>query len=104
MHKIDIPDHIRARSMLARGRDHLFDRIYPARSAHIVVVLQNGFMAEGAPLEVPTAREIVPNVNRIAAAMRDAGGVNVFLRVTHDPGEKQPWTTRYRTYLSAEKT
>ena len=104
MHKIDIPQHILARARRSRGRDHIFERLDPARTAHIVVDLQNGFMAEGAPLEVPTAREIVPNVNRIAAAVRAAGGVNVFLHVTHDPAEPQPWTTRYQEYLSAEKT
>jgi ureidoacrylate peracid hydrolase len=104
MHRIDIPDHILARARRARGRDHIFARIDPVRTAHVVVDLQNGFMAEGAPLEVPAAREIVPNVNRIAAAVRDAGGINVFLRVTHDPAEPQPWSTRYNTYLSAEKT
>jgi ureidoacrylate peracid hydrolase len=82
MHKIDIPDHIRARAMRARGRDHIFERIDPAKTAHIVVDLQNGFMAEGAPVEVPTAREIVPDVNRIASALREAGGTNVFLRGT----------------------
>ena len=104
MHRIDIPEHIRARALRSRGRDHIFERIDPARTAHVVVDLQNGFMAEGAPLEVATAREIVPNVNRIAAALRPAGGLNVFLRVTHDPAEPQPWTTRYTEYLSAEKT
>jgi hypothetical protein len=25
---------------------------------------------------VPTAREVVPNVNRISSALREAGGVN----------------------------
>ena len=104
MHKIDIPAEIVARAMRARGRDHIFERIDPARTAHVVVDLQNGFMAEGAPVEVPTAREIVPNVNRICAALRDSGGTNVFLRYTYDPAEPQPWTTRYGEYLSAERS
>lgn len=104
MHKIDIPDHIRARAMRARGREHIFERIDPARTAHVVVDLQNGFMAEGAPVEVPTAREIVPNVNAISAALREAGGVNAFLRYTYDPAEPQPWTTRYNAYLSSQKS
>src|SRR5437899_804229 len=104
MHKIDIPAEITARAMRARGRDHIFERIDPARSAHVVVDLQNGFMAEGAPVEVPTAREIVPNVNRIAAALRDAGGHNVFLRYTCDPAEARPWTVRDREYLSPERS
>src|SRR5260370_35746615 len=61
-------------------------------------------MGEGAAVEVPTAREIVPNVDRISAALREAGGTNVFLRYTCDPAEKQPWTTRYAEYLSAERS
>ncbi|HEX3537566.1 MAG TPA: isochorismatase family cysteine hydrolase [Stellaceae bacterium] len=99
MHKIEIPPEIGARAMRARGREHVVDAIDPARTAHIIVDLQNGFMAEGAPLEVPTAREIVPNVNRIAAALRAAGGFNVFLRFTVDPEERQPWTVFFDTYL-----
>jgi ureidoacrylate peracid hydrolase len=104
MHKIDIPAEIVARAMRARGRDHIFERIDPARTAHIVVDLQNGFMAEGAPVEVPMAREIVPNVNRICAALSEAGGANFFLRYTCDAAEPQPWTTRYNAYLSAERS
>jgi ureidoacrylate peracid hydrolase len=104
MHKIDIPDHILARAMQARGRDHIFERIDPARTAHVVVDLQNGFMAEGAPVEVPAAREIVPHVNAISAALRAAGGVNAFLRYTYDAAEPQPWSTRYSAYLSAERS
>ena len=104
MHRIDIPAEIVARAMRARGRDHIFERIEAARTAHVVVDLQNGFMAEGAPVEVPTAREIVPNVNRISNALREAGGTNVFLRYTYDPAEPQPWSTRYSEYLSAERS
>jgi len=104
MHRIAIPDEILARSQQARGgSEHIFETIDPRRTAHIVVDLQNGFMAEGAAVEVPFAREIVPDVNRISAALRDAGGTNVFLRYTCDPAEAQPWTTRYTEYLSPER-
>src|SRR5712691_2400970 len=103
MHKIDIPEHIAARAARLRGREHIFERIDPARTAHIVVDLQNGFMAEGAVIEVPAAREIVPNVNRISAALREAGGLNVFLRYTHDPSEPIAWTTRHDSYLPPER-
>jgi len=99
MHKIEIPPEIQARAMRARGRRYVIETIDPARTAHIVVDLQNGFMAAGAPLEVPAAREIVPHVNRISAALRDAGGLNVFLRFTVDPAEPQSWTTFFHTYL-----
>jgi ureidoacrylate peracid hydrolase len=99
MHTIDIPEDIRARALRARGRDHVIEAIDPARTAHIVVDLQNGFMAEGAPARVATAPEIVPGVNRISAALRAAGGLNVFLRFTADRAEPQPWTVWFDTYL-----
>ena len=101
MHKIEIPPEIQARAIHARGREHVIEAIEPVRTAHIIVDLQNGFMAEEAPLEVPAAREIVPDVNRISAALRDAGGLIVFLRFTADPTEPQPWTTFFDTYLGA---
>ena len=100
MHKIDIPENILARSRRQRGRDHVVERIDPARTAHVVVDLQNGFM--GAPFDVPAAHEIVPNVNLISAALRHAGGRNVFLRYTYDPAEPQPWTLWFDTYLAAQ--
>jgi ureidoacrylate peracid hydrolase len=100
MHQIDIPENIVARSRRHRGREHVVERIDPARTAHVIVDLQNGFM--GAPFDVPVAREMVPNVNLICAALRHAGGLNVFLRYTCDPTEPQPWTVWFDTYLAAE--
>jgi ureidoacrylate peracid hydrolase len=102
MHKIEIPAEILARSKRNRGRDHILEKIDPAHSAHVIVDLQNGFLANGGLAEVPVAREMIPNVNRISAAMRTAGGLNVFLRYTYDEAEQQPWVSWYRTYMTPE--
>ena len=67
----------------------------------MIVDLQNGFLANGALAEVPVAREMMPNVNRISAAMRTAGGLNVFLRYTYDEAEQQPWVSWYRGICGA---
>ncbi|MEO1307654.1 MAG: cysteine hydrolase [Pseudomonadota bacterium] len=104
MHKIEVPAHIEERSRILRGaRPDLFGPIDPARTAHIVVDLQNGFMREGAPVEVPSARAIVGNVNRISATLREAGGLVVYLRYTTDPDEPQSWSTWYDKILSPER-
>lgn len=104
MHKIYIPDHIVERARILRGnRDVMFDRIDPARTAHVVVDLQNGFMRPGAPVEVPVARQIVPQVNAISAALRKAGGTVVYLRYTSDPEEPQDWSTWYHGILTPER-
>ena len=71
------------------GARHLFDGLDPSRTAHVVIDMQNGFMEEGAPVEVPEARSIVDNINRISAAVRDAGGQNIFVRYT-TPGDGDP--------------
>ena len=72
MHKIEISPAVMDRVKALRGRTHMFDHPDPARTAHIIVDLQNGFMEPGAAVEIPQAREIVPNVNRISAAVRAA--------------------------------
>ncbi|MDF8334049.1 cysteine hydrolase family protein [Novosphingobium cyanobacteriorum] len=83
-------DHhaILARFAASRGgAANIFTDIDPRRLAHICVDMQNGFMEPGAPVEVPEARTIVDNINRISAAVRSAGGLNVFLRFT-TPGDE----------------
>lgn len=105
MHRIDVPGFILERSRALRGgRDVIFDRLDPARTAHVVVDLQNGFMREGAAVEVPMARAIVPAVNRISRALRAAGGTVVYLRYTSDPAEPQDWSAWYREMLSPERS
>ena len=63
VHKIDISQETHAAARRWRGSVHLFEHIDPKRTAHLVVDLQNVFMEPGAPVEVPVARDIVPNVN-----------------------------------------
>lgn len=67
-----------------------------SRTAHLIVDLQNGFMEPGAPVEVPAAREIVGRVNRISRAMREHGGLNVFLRMMLGPDSHREWSVFYR--------
>ncbi|HEX2114115.1 MAG TPA: isochorismatase family protein, partial [Alphaproteobacteria bacterium] len=60
--------------MLARrGRLHLFDSFQPRRTALLVIDMQATFVARGAPAEVPAARDIVPAINSLAAALRPLG-------------------------------
>lgn len=101
MHKIAIPDEIVARARQQRGgRAHLFDELDMSKVAHVIVDLQVGFVAEGAPVEVPLCREMMSNVNSISAAVRGAGGTNAFLRFTHDPAEPIRWSSAYDGYMT----
>lgn len=77
------------------GVRNAFASIDPRRTAHLIIDMQNGFMEPGAPVEVPEARSVVDNINRISAAVRAAGGLNVFVRFT-TPGEDAPvWPVFY---------
>lgn len=74
MHNIGISNEIIERLMARRGRIHLFDSFDAKKTALIVIDMQNAFCKEGAPVEVPVSRDIVPNINRLAAALRESGG------------------------------
>jgi ureidoacrylate peracid hydrolase len=92
MHELSLSEGLLSQIRAQRGTVHPFERLDMRRTAHIVVDLQKGFMEAGAPVEVPVAREIVPNVNSISAAVRRAGGRNVFLRMTVDSESRSSWS------------
>lgn len=102
MHKIKIPQPAIDRVLARRASLHVFTDIDPSRTAHIVVDLQNGFMAPGEPVETPAAREIVPNVNSISAALRAVGGLVVYIQNTIDAEAKEGWSNWFQ-YMSGEK-
>jgi ureidoacrylate peracid hydrolase len=81
---------------------HPFDDLDPARTALIVVDLQNGFMALGQPAEVAQAREIVPHVNRLARATRAAGGAVVWIQNTITPETEKSWSVWFGHFAREE--
>ena len=82
MHPTELPSYVVDRIVVRRGRLHGFEQVDSAKTALVVVDMQNVFCAPGAAVEVPTAREIVPNINRLAHATRDAGGLVVWVQMT----------------------
>ena len=102
MHHIAIPQNALERVIKRRGHLHMFERLESAKTAHVVVDLQVGFMGPGQPTEIPTAREIVPNVNRISRALRRCGGTNVFVQHTMGAEARAAWSNRYLHYMARE--
>jgi ureidoacrylate peracid hydrolase len=92
MHTIAIPDWAYERAKHRRGKLYAFEAIEPRKTALVVVDLQNGFMAPGQPCEIGHARDIVPNVNRLAEAMRAAGGTVVWIKNTYDAETAIAWS------------
>jgi ureidoacrylate peracid hydrolase len=104
MHKINIPQAAINRVLSRRDTLHVFTDIDPSRTAHVVVDLQNGFMAEGQPGEIAAARDIVPNVNQVSAALRAAGGTVIYIQNTIDPGSTDSWSTWFTGMSSGRRT
>lgn len=67
-------------------REHLraFENVDVQRTAHIAINFQNAFLAPHQLLEMPMAREIVPNVNRISKTLRSMGGIVIHVQNTMD--------------------
>ena len=88
MHKLSLPADLVERVTKRVGRAHPFDVLDPAKTAFVVIDMQNYFMHPDYQGEVPLAREIVPDVNRLAAAVREAGGHVVWVKnATNDTRE-----------------
>ena len=102
MHKISLSPDVVKMIEAQRGTLHPYQQLDLRRTAHIIVDLQNGFMEPGAPVEVPFAREIVPNVNRISAAVRSLGGKKFFLRMTVDADSRASWSNWFAHLHSRE--
>jgi ureidoacrylate peracid hydrolase len=91
MHELSIPTHVLERVIRRAGRAHPFDVIEPAKTALVVIDMQNYFMKPGFQGEVPMARKIVPTVNRLAVATRELGGHVVWVRNT-TTGTRESWS------------
>lgn len=100
MHRIEFNPSVIARVTERRGGLAVFPGLDPKRTAHVVVDLQNGFMADGQLSRCPTAPEIVPNVNRISAALRAAGGLVVYLQHTAGPEDMAGWSSFYDHFIN----
>jgi len=93
MHTLSIPQSVVDRAIERRGREHIYEDIDPARTALVVVDMQNAFMLPGvAHALCPMAEKIVPNVNRLAAAVRATGGTVVWVKTTFKDDALQSWS------------
>lgn len=103
MHPVTIGDDIKQRLLQRRGRVHLYDAIIGARAALVVIDMQNAFCKPGAPVEVPSSRAIVPNINRLAEAVRKAGGDVIWIvSVFEHHGGRSDWENFFTHIVAAE--
>jgi len=97
MHKTGVSKASIDRMQKRLGKLHPFDVIDPRKTALLVVDMQNYFVKQGHQSEIAGAREIVPNINRLAAELRHRGGHVVWIRNTTND-TRQSWS-HYHEFL-----
>jgi len=91
-----IPDFVVERVVARRGAEHSFAALDPARTALIVIDLQHAFMNDAVGhAVVPAARDIVPAVNRLAAAVRETEGGVFWIKMTHNDRCLEDWSVAF---------
>ena len=96
MHTLAIPQSVIDRVIERRGRAHVYDDLDPAKSALVVVDMQNAFMLPGvAHALCPMAEKIVPNINRLAQVVRATGGTVIWIKTTFKDDALQNWSTYF---------
>jgi len=96
MHDFTLPKSVLDRVIERRGRAHVYDDLDPARSALLVVDMQNAFMLPGVAHSLcPMAQEIVPNINRLARTVRATGGTVFWIKTTFTQEALRSWSTYF---------
>ena len=96
MHKVSIPQAVVDRVVARHGREHVHVDLVPAKTALVVVDMQNAFMLSGvAHSPCLMAQEIVPNINRLAEAVRQTGGTVVWIKTAYTDDTLENWSTLY---------
>jgi ureidoacrylate peracid hydrolase len=102
MHKVAISPGALERMTRRMGKLHPFDTMAPPKTALLVIDMQNYFVKPGHQGEIPAAREIVPNINWLAAGLRRYGGHVVWIRNgTRDTRES--WSTLHECLMTPER-
>ena len=96
MHPFVIPESVIARVTERRGRAHVYDDLDPGKCALLVVDMQNAFMLPGVAHSLcPMAEKIVPNINRLAQAVRATGGTVFWIKTTFTNEALRSWSTYF---------
>lgn len=98
VHRFAWPQYVIDRVMAKRGRLTVYDRFEPAETALLVIDMQNFYVAE-----VPAARAIVPNINRLAAAARERGGTVAWVCMTAGKDGTSLWSLYHDNFFTEAK-
>jgi ureidoacrylate peracid hydrolase len=102
MHTLNIdPWFINKAKQTRDGRLNAYDTLEARKTALVVVDMQNYFVADGMPACAPEARTIVPNINRLARALRTAGGTVIWIQTEACIADPRDWANRQEAMSAA---
>src|SRR4051812_3235842 len=102
MHRYVMSDSTKERLLRRQGRLTGQEQFDPGRTALVVIDMQNYFVAEDFPGEVPLSRQIVPTIDRLVGAARAAGATVVWIQTTAC-GALEHWSNYHRHMLTPER-
>jgi ureidoacrylate peracid hydrolase len=86
------------RVMSKRGRLAVFDRFDPRVTALLTIDMQNFYVGE-----IPSVLAIIPNINRIAAKMRERGGLVAWVGMSAGSNGESRWHVYHDNFFTPEK-
>ncbi|MES2537756.1 MAG: isochorismatase family cysteine hydrolase [Pseudomonadota bacterium] len=102
MHQFEMPQDYVRRVVARKGRAQCCETFNARTTALVVIDMQNFFMTEPYLAACPMAREIVPNVNRLAEAVRKGGGKVIWVQNFAPWESQQSWSVARDLYLPAK--
>ena len=93
----EMPDYVIGRVMNKRGRLRVFDRFDASETALVVIDMQKFYVSDVQP-----ALDIIPNINRLAAAFRAKGAMVAWVKMTAGRDGKSLWPLYHDYFFTRE--
>jgi len=93
----EMPTYVIGRVMNKRGRLRVFDRFEASETALVVIDMQKFYVADVQP-----ALDVIPNINRLAAAFRAKGATVAWVKMTAGRDGKSLWPLYHDYFFTRE--
>lgn len=100
---MEFPQWLIDRVTARQGRLHPWDSFDPRETAFVVIDMQNFFVQPGYMATCPAAAALLPSINTLATALRDAGGHVIWVKTTAE-GAEEKWSSFQQYLLTPENS
>ncbi len=92
------PQYVIDRVLAKRGKLAVFDTFEAKKTALLVIDMQNFYVGE-----IASVVGIIPNINRLASALRDKGGLVVWVGMSAGHAGTSDWSIYHDYFFTPEK-